>query len=204
MMEELTKTSRILSVYHLFLNCQEVSFQELKQQFEVSEKTSLRDIRLLERAGVLETRYDRNAKAFYPVSLELRPMAEEENQTRRKYLERIRRLCLLMVRMAEEDDSDGMNKRELYRELFPDCSDRTRQRDFQELEKLGYRASYSREWLDEPGRWSYEIPDTYGLETMPRMRWEYVGSCSAAPRDRCPRGNGTAYSAVRRGKIAGV
>ena len=29
MMEELTKTSRILSVYHLFLNCQEVSFQEL-------------------------------------------------------------------------------------------------------------------------------------------------------------------------------
>ena len=49
MMEELTKTSRILSVYHLFLNCQEVSFQELKQQFEVSEKTSLRDIRLLER-----------------------------------------------------------------------------------------------------------------------------------------------------------
>ena len=80
MMEELTKTSRILSVYHLFLNCQEVSFQELKQQFEVSEKTSLRDIRLLERAGVLETRYDRNAKAFYPVSLELRPMAEEENR----------------------------------------------------------------------------------------------------------------------------
>ena len=77
MMEELTKTSRILSVYHLFLNCQEVSFQELKQQFEVSEKTSLRDIRLLERAGVLETRYDRNAKAFYPVSLEVRPMAEE-------------------------------------------------------------------------------------------------------------------------------
>ena len=87
MMEELTKTSRILSVYHLFLNCQEVSFQELKQQFEVSEKTSLRDIRLLERAGVLETRYDRNAKAFYPVSLELRPMAAEENQTRRKYLD---------------------------------------------------------------------------------------------------------------------
>ena len=165
MMEELTKTSRILSVYHLFLNCQEVSFQELKQQFEVSEKTSLRDIRLLERAGVLETRYDRNAKAFYPVSLELRPMAEEENQTRRKYLERIRRLCLLMARMAEEDDSDGMNKRELYRELFPDCSDRTRQRDFKELDKIGYQIGYNplrnpdRDWDPhyEPG-WYYEFP----------------------------------------------
>lgn len=171
MMEELTKTSRILSVYHLFLNCQEVSFQELKQQFEVSEKTSLRDIRLLERAGVLEARYDRNSRAFYPVSLEVQPMAEEENQTRKKYLEKIRRLCILMARMAEEDNSDGMNKIALYREILPGISDRTRQRDFQELEKLGYRASYDREWPDEPGRWYYEIPSTYGLATMPRSMW---------------------------------
>ena len=167
----ITKLSRILSVYHLFLNCQEVSFQELRQQFEVSEKTSLRDIRLLERAGVLEARYDRNSRAFYPVSLEVQPMAEEENQTRKKYLEKIRRLCILMARMAEEDTSDGMNKIALYREILPGISDRTRQRDFQELEKLGYRASYDREWPDEPGRWYYEIPSTYGLATMPRSMW---------------------------------
>ncbi|MDE6903052.1 MAG: hypothetical protein K2P22_09960 [Lachnospiraceae bacterium] len=167
----ITKLSRILSVYHLFLNCQEVSFQELRQQFEVSEKTSLRDIRLLERAGVLEAGYDRNSRAFYPVSLEVQPMAEEENQTRKKYLEKIRRLCILMARMAEEDNSDGMNKIALYREILPGISDRTRQRDFQELEKLGYRASYDREWPDEPGRWYYEIPSTYGLATMPRSMW---------------------------------
>ena len=167
----ITKLSRILSVYHLFLNCQEVSFQELRQQFEVSEKTSLRDIRLLERAGVLEARYDRNSRAFYPVSLEVQPMAEEENQTRKKYLEKIRRLCILMARMAEEDHSDGMNKIALYREILPGISDRTRQRDFQELEKLGYRASCDREWPDEPGRWYYEIPSTYGLATMPRSMW---------------------------------
>ncbi len=30
----ITKLSRILSVYHLFLNCQEVSFQELRQQLD--------------------------------------------------------------------------------------------------------------------------------------------------------------------------
>ena len=167
----ITKLSRILSVYHLFLNCQEVSFQELRQQFEVSEKTSLRDIRLLERAGVLEARYDRNSRAFYLVSLEVQPMAEEENQTRKKYLEKIRRLCILMARMAEEDNSDGMNKIALYREILPGISDRTRQRDFQELEKLGYRASYDWEWPDEPGRWYYEIPSTYGLATMPRSMW---------------------------------
>lgn len=170
-MRDITKTSRVLSVYHLFLNCQEVSFQELRQQFEVSERTSLRDIRLLERAGVLETRYDRDCRAFYPVSLKVRPMAEENNQTRRKYLEKLRRLCVLMARMAEEDPYDGMSKVALYREVLPGVSDRTRQRDFQELEKLGYSASYSREWPDEPGRWYYEIPGAYGLRTMPEVRW---------------------------------
>lgn len=168
---EVTKTSRVLSVYHLFLHCQEVSFQELRQQFGVSEKTSLRDIRLLERAGVLEARYDRGCRAFYPLSLAARPMAEESNQTRRKYLEKVRRLCILMARMAEEDPYDGMNKTALYREVLPGVSDRTRQRDFQELEKLGYSASYSREWPDEPGRWHYEIPGAYGLSTMPEVRW---------------------------------
>ena len=170
-MRDISKTSRILSVYHLFLNCQEVSFQELKQQFEVSEKTSLRDIRLLERAGVLETRYDRDCRAFYPLSLKVQPVAEEENQTRRKYLEKIRRLCVLMARMAEEDRDDGMDKIALYREALPGVSDRTRQRDFQELERLGYSASYSREWPDEPGRWYYEIPGAYGLRTMPEVGW---------------------------------
>lgn len=171
MSEEVSKTSRILSVYHLFLICQEVSYQELKQQFEVSEKTSLRDIHLLERAGVLETQYDRNIRAFYPVNLELRSVAAEENQTRRKYLEKIRRLCVLMARMAEEDDCDGMDKRDLYREVLPGISDRTRQRDFQELKKLGYYAWYSREWPGEPGRWYYEIPSAYGLKTMPKTGW---------------------------------
>ena len=170
-MRDISKTSRILSVYHLFLNCQEVSFQELRQQFEVSERTSLRDIRLLERAGVLETRYDRDCRAFYPLSLELRPMAEEANQTRRKYLEKIRRLCVLMARMAEEDDSDGMNKIALYRETLPGVSDRTRQRDFKELEKLGYEAWYEQGFEDEPGRWHYEVPDAYGLTTLPGMGW---------------------------------
>lgn len=165
----ITKLSRVLSVYHLFLNCQEVSFQELRQQFEVSEKTSLRDIRLLERAGVLETRYDRDCRAFYPVSLELRPIVEEKNQTRRKYLEKLRRLCILMRRMSEEDNEDGMNKVELYREILPGIPDRTRQRDFKELEALGYEAWYERGYDDEPGRWYYEIPGAYGLKTIPPM-----------------------------------
>lgn len=164
------KTSRILSVYHLFRNCQEVSFQEFSLNFGVSPRTALRDIRLLRQAGVLEVRYDRKRKAFVTASLKLFPMGELENKTRQKYLEKIRRLCILMARMSEEDEYDGMNKIELYNEVLPGISDRTRQRDFAELEKLGYSARYQREFDDEPGRWCYDIPSAYGLYTIAQMK----------------------------------
>ena len=169
--EKVNRLSRVLSVYHLFLNCAEVSIQEFSLSFGVGQRTAVRDIRLLRQAGVLKARYDRTAQAFLPVSLEPFPMEEQESRTRQKYLEKVRRLCVLMRRMAEEDDSDGMNRNDLYREILPGISDRTRQRDFMELEKLGYDARYIREFEDEPGRWYYEIPSAYGLSTIPPMKW---------------------------------
>ena len=170
MNRQITKTGRILSVYHLFLNCQEVSLQEFTLNFGVSQRTALRDIRLLQQAGVLEARWDRARQAFVPVALEPFPMEEQENKTRQKYLEKLRRLCILMRRMRDEDGGDGMNKVELYRGILPGIPDRTRQRDFKELEGLGYEAWYEREYDDEPGRWYYEIPGTYELKTIPRMK----------------------------------
>lgn len=165
----ITKLSRVLSVYHLFLNCQEVSLQEFTLNFSVSQRTALRDIRLLQQAGVLEARWERARQAFVPVTLEPFPIEEQENQTRQKYLEKLRRLCILMRRMSEEDSEDGMNKIALYREVLPGIPDRTRQRDFKELEELGYEAWYERGYDDEPGRWYYEIPGAYGLKTIPPM-----------------------------------
>lgn len=170
MNQQITKTSRILSVYHLFLHCQEISYQEFALNFGVSQRTALRDIRLLQQAGVLEARWDRARQAFVPVTLEPFPMEVQENKTRQKYLEKLRRLCILMRRMSWEDYEDGTNKVELYRELFPNTPDRTRQRDFKELEQLGYEVWYERGFEDEPGRRHYDIPSAYGLATIPGMR----------------------------------
>lgn len=170
MNQQITKTSRILSVYHLFLHCQEISYQEFALNFGVSQRTALRDIRLLQQAGVLEARWDRARQAFVPVTLEPFPMEVQENKTRQKYLEKLRRLCILMRRMSWEDYEDGTNKVELYRELFPNTPDRTRQRDFKELEQLGYEVWYERGFEDEPGRWHYDIPSAYGLATIPGLR----------------------------------
>ena len=160
----------MLSVYHLFLNCEEVSFQEFTLNFGVSRRTALRDIQLLRQAGVLGVQWDRARKAFVPVTLEPFPLENQENQTRQKYLEKLRRLCILMCRMSWEDYEDGMNKVELYREILPGIPDRTRQRDFKELEKLGSSAWYAPGYDDEPGRWYYEIPSTYGLKTIPQLK----------------------------------
>ena len=170
MNQQITKTSRILSVYHLFLHCEEVSYQEFTLNFGVSQRTALRDIRLLQQAGVLEAQWNRARQAFVPVTLEPFPMEVQENKTRQKYLEKLRRLCILMQRMSWEDSEDGMNKVELYRTLFPGIPDRTRQRDFKELEQLGYEVWYERGFEDEPGRWHYDIPSAYGLATIPGMR----------------------------------
>lgn len=170
MNQQITKTSRILSVYHLFLHCQEISYQEFALNFGLSQRTALRDIRLLQQAGVLEARWDRARQAFVPVTLEPFPMEVQENKTWQKYLEKLRRLCILMRRMSWEDYEDGTNKVELYRELFPNTPDRTRQRDFKELEQLGYEVWYERGFEDEPGRRHYDIPSAYGLATIPGMR----------------------------------
>lgn len=170
MNRQITKTSRVLSVYHLFLHCEEVSYQEFTLNFGVSQRTALRDIRLLQQAGVLEAQWNRARQAFVPVTLEPFPLEEQENKTRQKYLEKLRRLCILMRRMSEEDSEDGTNKVELYRALFPGIPDRTRQRDFKELEQLGYEVWYERGFEDEPGRWHYDIPSAYGLATIPGMR----------------------------------
>ena len=170
MNKPVTRLSRVLSVYHLFLNCEEVSFQEFTLNFGVCGRTARRDIQLLHQAGVLEARWDRGRGAFVPVTLEPFPLEVQENKKRQSSLEKLRRLCMLMRRMSWESGEGGMNKVELYREILPGIPDRTRQRDFKELELLGYMAWYTQEFEDEPGRWYYEIPDAYGLKTIPRMK----------------------------------
>ena len=158
--ESITKTSRLLVVFHLFRHCQEVSFQEITDMLPVSEKTVYRDIQILKRAGVLQIRYSKRQEAFVPASLNFTEPDWPENQTQRRYLEKIRRLCTLMVQIEGAEDPIAW-----YRTQYPGLSDRTRQRDFKELDKIGYQIGYNplrnpdRDWDPhyEPG-WYYEFP----------------------------------------------
>ena len=105
-------------------------------------------------------------------------------------LEKLRRCCILMKEMRDlfhfplgedewYDDWGPVSKTEFYRRILPDIPDRTRQRDYVELEKAGYEICYIPplpgykedleenypEWKDDPtfmadlyGGWRYTIP----------------------------------------------
>lgn len=152
--ESVTKTSRLLVAFHLFQHCQEVSFKEITDMLPVSQKTAYRDIQTLKQAGVLQIRYSKRQEAFVPVSLEFTEPEWPENQTRKRYLEKIRRLCTLMVELERVEDPVAW-----YRGHYPALSERTRQRDFQELSKIGYRIGYNP--LHDPDRDSNYEPGWY-------------------------------------------
>ncbi len=171
--ERIAKTSRILSTYHLFRLGDEVEFRELTDSFGVSKKTAYRDIRALKQAGVLQVRFEKTAGtdhrgAFIP-ALDLRPIEVAEGEPGRKFLEKIRRLCIFTAALYAVDDN--ANPIELYRSLFPERTERTRQRDFNELRAIGYALKYVPAFYDDPGYWINGVPDEVdGLETL-RGKW---------------------------------
>lgn len=162
---KISKTSRVLSIYHLFRYCDEVSYQEVTDLIPVSPKTIFRDICLLKQAGLLNLRYSKKLRAFIDSGEKSEPIFPA-NKTQRLYLEKIIRLCTLMCKLDSADDPVAW-----YRERYPTLTDRTRQRDFEELNKIGYRIIYQR-WDDgdeeHPVRSTYcDFPyNTYSLNTF--------------------------------------
>lgn len=104
-----------------------------------------------------------------PVSLEIQGLQAKNTPAQFDMPLSFSSICKYKI-LSWEDDSGGINKVELYREILSGIPDCTRQRDFKELEELGYEVWYERGYEDEPGRWHYEIPGTYELKTIPRMK----------------------------------
>jgi len=140
---KISKTDRILAVWHLLRHCREVSFKEVTDQMPVSKKTVYRDIRLLKMIGC-DINFSREQKAFVMSGERVAPQFPE-NKTQRRYMEKILRLITLMA------ETGGDDLVAWYRERFPYLSSRTMQRDFRILNGIGYYIEYERTG-DNPSR----------------------------------------------------
>ena len=170
----LSMISRVLSVYHLFMFCEQVSVKEITDQMpEVKPETVRRDIKLLKDAGVLQVEYSRKAKACIPLELKLAEPVFPESK--RKTMEKIRRLCILMRELEEFENEEKPLHIEQYKKLFPDVTDRTRQRDFAELAKVGYVVRHEIDlFAEEENKWVYSFSkpyNTYDLPTFHEKDW---------------------------------
>ena len=159
------KNQEELALYQAFLQDARPRLEEYIRSFRGTVVVISHDRYFLDRVVTRVIEIQGGKAEFYSGNYSFYAVEKE-----RRYLEKLRRLCILMRRMSWEDYEDGTNKVELYRELFPNTPDRTRQRDFKELEQLGYEVWYERGFEDEPGRRHYDIPSAYGLATIPGMR----------------------------------
>lgn len=174
----ISRTSRILTVYHLFSYCREVSIYEVVPA--VCVKTFFRDVKLLQNAGVLKTKFSKKDNAYIPLELELFEPNLPEGKPQRDYIMKIRRLCILMNELYCFEDEEKPLHIELYERLFPDVNVRTRQRDFAELALLGFYADrYIGYVFDDKEFESMEkrfyrfiMPmDSYDLKTIEKEEW---------------------------------
>lgn len=173
----ISRIARILSIYHLFLYCEEVSIKEITDQMpEVNPATAKRDIALLNRAGVLQSKYSRKSNAYIPVSTEIAEIPLRESEGERQNIEKLRRLCTLMQELYEFDHEVKPLHIEIYNSLFPNVSDKTRERDFDNLKEIGYIVRREFEYFVDEDKekrcYSLEVPNgAYSLPTFHEREW---------------------------------
>lgn len=167
----ISKVSRILSVYYLLLQCEEVSWQELAP-LSHCKKTIQRDITLICQAGAVSVRFDRVRKAYVMEDKTLKAPVCVENKAQARQIQKLHRLLRALKEMPEEDCDLW------YRSTFPEVSNRTMQRDFAELNKLDFEIRYERDLLvlgydsgeeHPPGRYLSDRPDCFSLSTMQEL-----------------------------------
>lgn len=135
-----TKTQRQLLLYEILYTHQEVTVEELLRRLSASKKTVQRDMKDLTDAGLIKLIYSRKDKS-YKTEKNKGNISEQEGSSRYSHLSKLRRLAIFMEELSGASDcafDEEYNCRQRYFELFPDVSERTRMRDYKELEGIGY------------------------------------------------------------------
>ncbi|MDE7312640.1 MAG: hypothetical protein K2N87_13635 [Eubacterium sp.] len=147
----LSKLERQLLLYDIFTGCLVTRLEDITARLPVQKKMIQRDISDLMDAGLICVVYSRKEQGYVENG---QPVFREAAAGRRKsHLIRLNRLGRLMKELYNEDiplwekkdrkdiwgeQEEYVTAKSSYHELFPGLSERTRQRDFEVLTRIGY------------------------------------------------------------------
>lgn len=134
------KTERQLLLYEILYTSKEVTIEDMGRRMSAGKRTIQRDIEDLTDAGLIKLIYSRKDKSYTQVDA-TGAISEPEGTHRYIHLKKLRRLAIFMEELSDASDyqfDDMYNCRERYFELFPDVSERTRMRDYEILNRIGY------------------------------------------------------------------
>lgn len=140
MKQNYSKTQRQLLLYEILYTSHEVIISDIMRRLKVSKKTIQRDIKDLTDAGLIKLRYSRKDNSYWH-EYATEVIGESEGTSRYIHLKKLKRLAIFMEELSDASDynfDDEYNCRERYFELFPDVSERTRMRDYEILNEIGY------------------------------------------------------------------
>jgi predicted DNA-binding transcriptional regulator YafY len=152
----ISKVSRQLLILHIFLCSRIIEITEITSLIKVSNKTILRDIRELQNAGLLNIKFSKKEKGYIHIDDDnrcpfTRPISSD-SKSKKLLFDKLIRLATIMIGLRGHTelpyyDNQFKNQETCgnwYRKRFPNVSDRTMQRDFEELNKIGYTIRYDR------------------------------------------------------------
>lgn len=152
----ISKTSRQLVILHIFLCSEIVETTEITNLIKISNKTIMRDLKELHNAGLLNIKFSRKEKGYVHIDDNKRyyflsPIFSD-NKAKNMHLEKLIRLATIMIELKGHNEvtfykNDSKNKETCsswYKKKFSNVSTRTMQRDFKELNKIGYDITYDR------------------------------------------------------------
>lgn len=148
----ISKISRQLIIFHIFLFCNVVEFREITDLIKISHKTIIRDIKELENAGLINVRFSKKEKGYIHIKDPGSFLAPtfSENRAENMHIEKLIRLATIMIGLRYHNEFEYYDDRSInqetcsswYKNKFPDLCLRTMKRDFSELTKIGYIIEY--------------------------------------------------------------
>jgi len=152
----ISKVSRQLLILHIFLCSSIIEITEITSLIKVSNKTIMRDIKELQNAGLLNIKFSRKEKGYVHIDDDNRcPFSRpilSDSKAKKLLFDKLIRLATIMIGLRDHTELpcyDNKSKNQetcgsWYRKRFPNLSTITMQRDFKELNKIGYEIKYDR------------------------------------------------------------